>query len=177
MQQLLLLIAAAVVGGLVAPLMAANAETRRHDRQVAELDEDLEEWLVIRHRQYRQRLNELRQDRAKMGADGGGAALQGRRATRVIALYDYREHRRQAEASRQRIAAEEGRPQAFVRRLTHRPFPVLYTPARARPLLEHWLQDTDGNALTWSLDDIVAELAENRPPPPAAPHGEHPQRG
>lgn len=53
------LVLAAILGALatqiIGPLMVALTEVRTHDREVAERDEDLEEWIVVRHRKLKQR--------------------------------------------------------------------------------------------------------------------------
>ena len=50
------LVLAAIFGALatavVGPLMVASVEANRHDRQVKQRDEDLEEWIVSRHRRF-----------------------------------------------------------------------------------------------------------------------------
>jgi hypothetical protein len=67
MTLLLAAVFGALATGTIGPLLFASAETRRHDRQIAERDEDLEEWIVTRHRLRAQRLNELRQQHHAAG--------------------------------------------------------------------------------------------------------------
>jgi hypothetical protein len=144
----------------VGPLFAAGLEVRRHDQRVRERDDDLEGWLVSRHRQFQQRLNELRQQQNAAGVLHGGAPAQARTATATIALYEYREALRQARADRARILADEAWSHRVTRWLRRRPLPELTTPERATRLLDHWAEGTDGNALTWALDDIIREIGE-----------------
>jgi hypothetical protein len=56
------------------------------------------------------------------------------------------------------VAAEEWWPHALVRRIGRRPFPQLVTPEKALRLIDYWSDGTARNALTWSLDDILAKL-------------------
>jgi hypothetical protein len=70
MEILLAALAGALATALIGPLAFAPAEVRRHDQQVANCDADLEEWLVIRHREYEQRLHALRQQMAASGNTG-----------------------------------------------------------------------------------------------------------
>lgn len=155
---------AAVFGALatatIGPMLIASAETRRHDRQIAERDEDLEEWIVTRHRQRTQRLNELRQQHQAAGVVQGGAPAQALAAVNTIALYAYREELRQARAFRLRVEAEERWTHGLVRRLRRRPLPDFSTPCRASRLVDVWSEGTERNALTWSLDDILSALPQ-----------------
>jgi hypothetical protein len=107
MTLLLAAVFGALATGTIGPLLVASAETRRHDRQVAERDEDLEEWIVTRHRQRAQRLNELREQRQAAGVAPSGAPAQALAAVNAIVLYEYREELRQARAFRLRAEAEE----------------------------------------------------------------------
>jgi hypothetical protein len=151
-----------VVTTVVTQMLGAWFDVRRHDRQVAERDDELGEWLVLRERRRQQRLNELSQQYNAAGVQAGGARAQGLRATNTIALYDYREQLRQARNFRLNLEVEERWSHRVLRWARRRPLPKLDTPARAAPLLGEWLAPTDGNVLTWSLDDVVAEVVRRQ---------------
>ncbi len=122
-------------------------------------DGDLEEWLVARERERQQRLSKLQEDNRVKGVDRSqGLRRQQLAAVNTIALYEYRAEKRRAEAFRLQLEAEEGWQHQLLRKSRRSNLPSLNTPQRAQPLIDEWLRPTDGNALTWSLDDIVAEL-------------------
>lgn len=164
MPELLALIAAAFLGALTRSAVELFAtvpvEVRRHDRQVAERDRGLEEWIVVRHRQLQQRWNEIAQQAVAKGVERGGAPTQGRKTVSVMALYEWRDERREADDFVLRVEVEEGWPHALYRGLARRPFPSLDTPACAARLIDYWEEGTERNALLWSLDDILRELPE-----------------
>jgi hypothetical protein len=160
MTLLLAAVFGALATGTIGPLLVASAETGRHDRQIAERDEDLEEWIVTRHRLRAQRLNELRQQHQAAGVAKGGASAQALAAVNTIVLYEYREELRQARAFRLRVEAEERWTHALVRRLRRRPLRDLVTPGRASRLVDFWSEGTERNALTWSRDDILSGLPQ-----------------
>lgn len=165
MNFVLVAIVGALVTGTIGPLLAARADVRRHDRQIAERDEDLEEWLVVRHRRLIQRFHEITQQAAAAGVARGGAIPAGQRAVKTELLYEYREELRQARAFVLRIDADERWMHRAARRLpARRAFPALTTPARAARVVDSWQEGTAGNALTWTLEDISAELREGRTP-------------
>ena len=158
MTPLLAAIFGALATATIGPLLVATAEIRRHDRQVAERDEDLEEWIVTRERRRTQRLNELAQQQRAAGVASGGAPSQALGAVNTIVLYEYREELRQARAFRLRVEAEERWTHRLVRRLRGRPLRGLVSPDRAERLVDFWSEGTERNALTWSLDDVLSEL-------------------
>ena len=160
MSLLLAAVLGALATGTIGPLLVASAETRRHDRQIAERDEDLEEWIVTRHRQRAQRLNQLHQQHQTAGVAQGGAPAQALVAVNTILLYEYREELRHAHAFRLRVEAEERWTHGLIRRLRRRPLRELVTPNRASRLVDLWSEGTERNALTWSLDDILSELPQ-----------------
>jgi hypothetical protein len=143
--------------------MVAAVEVRRHDRQIAERDEDFEEWIVVRHRQLMQRWHEIASQAAAQGVASGGAIPGGRKATRTMLLYDYRDELRAAHNFVLRIDVEERWTHRLMRRLLRRPFPGLTTPTRAEHLVDYWNEGTERNALTWSLDDILKEIGPRAP--------------
>jgi hypothetical protein len=149
---------AALAGAIVGPLFAASVEVRQHDQQIRARDNDLEEWLVTRHREFRRRWNELQQQMNAAGILHGGAPTQARSKVGTIALYEYREALRQAHADRAQVVAREGWSHALIRRARRRALPELATPERAGALVGYWSEGTRGNALTWSLADITQEL-------------------
>lgn len=163
MDLLLAAIFGALATAVIGPLTIAAAEVKRHNRQVAERDEDLEEWLVVRDRQLQRRLNELKQQANAAGVAQGGAIRAGRVAVQTQLLYDYREELRQARAFVLRIAADERWTHRLVRLLKREPLPALATPSRAERLLDFWSEGTARNALSWSLDDILGELPARTP--------------
>ena len=153
----------AIVGALatatIGPLLAARAEVCRHDRQIAARDEDLEEWIVVRNRRLKQRFDEVRQQAASAGVARGGALAAAHKAVKTELLYEYREELRQARAFVLRIDADERWMHRAARRLPRRrAFPALTVPARAARLVDAWEEGTARNALTWSLEDILAEM-------------------
>jgi hypothetical protein len=152
-------IAGALAASVVGPLAVASLEIRRHDREIAERDEDLEEWIVVRHRRLLRRFKEIEEQAYAAGVAKGGAIPAGRVASQTILLYEYREELRQARNFRLRIAVEERWTHRLVRRLSRRPFPGLEVPGRAQRLVDYWSEGTERNALTWSLEDILGELS------------------
>lgn len=159
MNFVLVAILGALATATIGPLLAARAEVRRHDRQVAERDEDLEEWIVVRHRKLKQRLGEITQQAMAAGVQRGGTISAAQKAVKTELLYDYREELRQAQAFVLRVDADERWMHRIARRLPKsRDFPALTTPTRAARLVDFWEEGTARNALTWSLEDIVAEL-------------------
>jgi hypothetical protein len=156
---ILVAILGALATATIGPLLAARAEVRRHDRQVAERDEELEEWIVVRHRKLTQRFHEINQQATAAGVQRGGAISADQQAVKAELLYEYREALRQANAFVLRIDADERWMHRIARRLPNsRHFPALTTPTRAARLVDYWEEGTARNALTWSLEDIVAEL-------------------
>lgn len=159
------LLSAALVGAfttwVVGLLTAASVEIRRHDRQVTERDEDLEEWLVIRYRLYQRRMREVGQQIAANSPDAPnqpGTAKRSRRAVHTELLYELREEFRQADAFVLRVRVEERWSHGLVRWVLRQPFQTLRTPDRAARLIDYWQEGTERNALTWKLSDILAEL-------------------
>jgi hypothetical protein len=157
---------AAVLGALatavIGPLMLASVEVRRHDEQVAERDDDLEEWIVVRDRALKRRWNEIEQQARAAGVEHGGSIAAGRVATQTQLLYEYREELRKARAFIRSIQIEERWTHRLVR-VWHGRVRPLTTPTRAERLVEFWYEGTAHNALTWSLDDILGELPARTP--------------
>ena len=154
-------LAAAVIG----PLMLASVEVRRRDRQIERRDEDLEEWIILRHRKLLQRFHELEEDARAKGVDRGSSIPAGKAVVKALLLYDYREELRQAHGFVRDIEAEERWSHRLARKLRQRPLGRLTTPQRATRLIDYWSEGTARNALTWSLQDILDEL------PKRATHG------
>jgi hypothetical protein len=161
------LVLAAFLGAIatasIGPLMIASVEVSRHDREVLQRDDDLEEWIVVRDRQLKRRWKEIDQQAATAGVSDGGSIAAGRVAVQTELLYEYREELRQARSFVLRVAVEERWTHRLVRRLRRRPFRQLTTPDRAARLLDFWSEGTARNALTWSLDNILAELPARTP--------------
>lgn len=149
-------IATAVVGAV----RVAWVEIRRHDLQVAERDKDIEEWIVVRQRELKSRLHEIKQQATAQGVARGGTLPTARIAVQTLLLYDYREELRQARSFVLRVAVEERLIHRVLRYLMRWPFPGLTTPDRAERLVDSWSEGTARNTLTWSLDDILGELPE-----------------
>jgi hypothetical protein len=172
------LVLAAIVGALatavVSPLMLASVEVSRQDRQVAERDEDLEEWIVVRHRHLKRRWQEIARQAATVGVSEGGSIPAGRVAVQTELLYDYREELRRARSFVLRITVEERWTHRLARSLRRRPFPGLTTPLRAERLVDSWSEGTGRNALTWSLEDILQEELPERATSRAVERGEQP---
>ncbi len=154
----------AVVGAtataIIGPLVFASDEVNRHDRQISERDEGIEEWIVTHNRLLRQRYNEFDERATSAGVSQGGSLQAGRVAAQTLLLYDYRDELRDANNFVLMIDAEERWTHRLVRRLRRRPFPSLTVPARAEQLVDFWSEGTARNALTWSLDDILRELPQ-----------------
>jgi hypothetical protein len=145
---------ATVVVGL---LSAVPADVDRRDREIAERDQELEEWIVWRHRGLKQRFQELAQDAVARGVGRGGTIPAGEGAVRALLLYDYREELRRANSFVLTLAVMERWPHRLYRALRRRPMPELASPAAARPIVDYWLSGTNHNALTWGLADIIRE--------------------
>jgi hypothetical protein len=164
MEVVLAAIAGALVGAVATSLLGllsvASGEVRRHDLQVSERDKDLEEWIVIHHRKIRQRWHEIEEQANEAGVLDRGTVAASRAATQTLLLYDYREELRTAHAFVRRLAIEERWTHRFIRLRRKEPFPGLTTPSRAGRLIDYWEEGTARNALTWSLDDILAELPQ-----------------
>jgi hypothetical protein len=158
---LLTAVAAAVIG----PLMLASVEVRRRDRQIETRDEDLEEWIIFRHRQLLQRFHEIEEDANARGVSKGSSVPAGRVVVKTLLLYDYREELRQAHGFVRDIEAEERWVHRIARILRRRPLRGLTTPERAERLVDYWSEGTARNALSWGLKDILDEL------PKRATHG------
>jgi hypothetical protein len=148
-----------LLGAILTAMLVAATDVRRNNQQVRERDGELEEWLVARERERQQRLRKLHEDnRVKTGDRSEGLRRKQLAAVNTIALYEYRAEKRRAEAFRLQLEAEEGWQHQLLPKFRRSNLPGLNTPQRAQPLINEWLKPTDGNALTWSLDDIVAEL-------------------
>ena len=159
----------ALLGALVPTVLfllrVVPADADRHDRQIAARDEDLEEWILVRDRELRQRLHELGQQVSVAGGKPGSAVWKASQAAaRTIALYDYRDEARKARAFVRDLEVEERWFHRFWRSLRQQPLRALEVPERAEPVLADWQEDTGGNALSWKLDDLVSELQENASP-------------
>jgi hypothetical protein len=162
------LVLAAVLGGLVTAvatvligwIVVASAEVDRRDRQIRERDEDLEEWIIVRHRELKQRWDEIESQAVLNGVERGGTIPAGRAVVQTIALYEYREELRQARNFVLRLEVEERWVHRVARRVKKQPFPGLTTPDRAVRLIDSWSEGTARNALTWRLEDILTELPE-----------------
>lgn len=156
------LVLAAIFGALatavVGQFVAASTEVSQHDWRVEERDRDLEEWIVFRHRQLKQRWHELEQQANAAGVGEGGTIPAGRAATQAILLYEYREELRKARSFVREIAVSESWAHRLVRWLKRQRFRSLTTPERAGRLIDYWSEGTARNALTWGLEDILNEL-------------------
>jgi hypothetical protein len=150
----------ALAAAIIGPLMLASVEVRRHDRQIEKRDEDLEEWIIFRHRRLLQRFQEIEEDANARGVAGGSTIPGGRVVAQTLLLYDYREELRQAHGFILDIEAEERWSHRIARVLRDRPVRQLTTPTRAERLVDYWSEGTARNALTWSLQDILGELPQ-----------------
>jgi hypothetical protein len=150
----------AIATVVVGRLAVGAVEVDRHDRQIAERDQDLEEWIIGRHRRLKQRWNEITQEANARGVLKGGSVPAGRAVVQQLVLYEYREELRQARNFVLAIEVEERWTHRVARRVKRQPFPALVTPDRAARLVDYWSEGTNRNALTWNLDDILGELPE-----------------
>lgn len=163
MELVLAAVISAIATAAVGALRVAWVEVRRHDLQVAERDEAVEEWIVIQDRQLKQRWTEIVEQARMQGVARGGTLPAARAAVQTQLPYAYREELRDARNFVLRVAAEERLIHRLLRMIGRRPFPELSTAARAAPLIEYWYEGTARNALTWGLDDILNELPSRAP--------------
>jgi hypothetical protein len=163
MELVLAAVISAIATAAVGALRVAWVDVRRHDLQVAERDQAIEEWIVIRDRQLKQRWNEIVQQARVQGVARGGTLSAARAAVQTQVLYDYREGLRDARNFVLRVAVEERLTHRLLRMVSRRPFSELSTPDRAAPLVEYWYEGAARDALTWSIDDIVKELPSRTP--------------
>ncbi len=138
----------------------ASAEVDRRDRQIEERDQDLEEWIIVRDRRLKQRWNEIAERAAESGVARGGTIPAGRAVVQTELLYEYREELRTARNFVLRLEVEERWIHRVARRVKRQPFPTLTTPGRAERLIDYWSEGTARNALTWNLENILAELPQ-----------------
>lgn len=159
MEQLGFALLGALVPTVLVLLRVVPADVDRHDRQIAARDEDLEEWLLVRDRELRQRLRELGQQvNAAGGRPGSSMWRASQAAARTIALYDYRNELRKAKAFVRDLEVEERWFHRIWRSRRRQPFPALAVPERAAPVIDDWQEGTGGNALSWKLEDLVQEV-------------------
>lgn len=167
------LVLPAVIGAIVTTCVGALrvlwGEIRWHDLQVAERDDAIEEWIVIRDRQLQERWDEIVQQARAQGVARGGTLPSARAAVQTQVLYEYREELRKARSFVAQVAVEERWTHRLLRSLARRPFPQLTTPDRAEPLVEYWYEGTARNQLSWGLDDILRELPARTPSRALAP--------
>jgi hypothetical protein len=67
----------ALAAAIIGPLMVASLEVRRRDRQIEKRDEDLEEWIIFRHRKLLQRFREIEEDANARGVSRGSTVPAG----------------------------------------------------------------------------------------------------
>lgn len=158
----------AIVASVVARLLVAGGDVKRHNRLVVEKDEDLAEWLIGRDRRLQNELDDARKRTLRDHPNYTQAVLDRLAATRTIALYEYREQLRAATAFRLRIDADERWTHAMIRKFRSS-LPAITTAVEAGPLLRDWMRGTGSNALTWSFEDLLDEarcrLKEHPPNP------------
>jgi hypothetical protein len=154
---------ATVVVGL---LSAVPADVDRRDRQIGERDQELEEWIVGRHRGLKQRFHELAQQANANGVGRGGTIPAGEVAVKALLLYDYREELRRASSFVLDLEVAERWPHRLYRAVWRQPLPRLRTPGKSQPIVDYWSKGTAGNALTWGVVDIIREeeLGERESP-------------
>jgi hypothetical protein len=162
----------AVATAVIGSLMFAPSEVRQNNRRVAQRDENLEEWIVVHHRELLQRFSELTQQATEAGVSKGGTLPAGRAAVQTTLLYEYREELQRARDFVLELEAGERWTLRLARWVQRKRFPSLETPRRAERLIDYWSEGTARNALTWSLDDILNDLpvrATSRAVDPDAP--------
>ena len=145
---------ATVVVGL---LSAVPADVDRRDRQIGERDQEMEEWIVGRHRGLKHRFHELAQQAHANGVGRGGTIPAGEVAVKTLLLYEYREELRRANSFVLGLEVAERWPHRLYRAVRRQPFPRLRTPDKSQPIVDYWLEGTAGNALTWGVADIIRE--------------------
>jgi hypothetical protein len=138
-------------------LSAVPADVDRRDRQIGERDQELEAWIVGHHRGLKQRFQELEQQANANGVGRGGTIPAGQVAVKTLLLYDYREELRRANSFALDLEVAERWPHRLYRTVRRQPLPRLRTPDKSQPIVDYWLQDTAGNALTWGVEDIIRE--------------------
>jgi hypothetical protein len=123
------IIVGVLLGAILTAILVAATEVRRHNQQVRERDGDLEEWLVARERERRQRLDRLAEDNRVKGVDRSeGLRRKQVAAVNTMALYEYRAEKRRAEAFRLQLEAEEGWQHQLLRTFGRSILPGLSVP-------------------------------------------------
>jgi len=151
---------------LVGLLAAVPADVDRRDRQIADRDQELEEWIIEHHRRLKGRFQELAQQAVANGVGRGGTIPAGEAVTRALLLYEYRDELRQARSFVLSLEVAERWPHRLYRSVRCQPFPQLRTPGKSQAIVDYWLDGTAGNALTWGVEDIIREegLGERESP-------------
>jgi hypothetical protein len=143
----------AVAGGAVGSVLtlagrysAVPSEVRHHDRQIAEIDRDLDRFAADEYARLRNvELPELLDSRMKMNLTADGGNGMGSKARAKLwslklswSMQLYRDHENGQLAKYQDIIASEGRVHWLYRRLGQHPIATLETPALAAAFLDCW---------------------------------------
>jgi hypothetical protein len=159
----LIALAGGSVGTVLTQLLGASREVERHNRAIADRDEDLAQWIADEDFELRRRMGEIAQQASAQGVLSGGSFPAGRAKAKAITLHRYRDQRREAERFVAGIEVEEGWAHRLWRR-SRGPLPSLQTPEKAQWVIAIWrdgLSEEDDPSRR-SLDSILA----HRPPSP-----------
>ena len=137
-------LATAVVGGLTLALVLLLAkvphDVARHDRLLAERDEDLDSWLADTKLGLDRHLREITNDLVKQNLLYSGERNWRRVKAKEDALHRWRDEERGARRFRAELEERETLAHQFYRWYLRRPRPLrpLETPVAAAALIAHW---------------------------------------
>lgn len=141
-------IAAAAIGAILALLFRGLWEVpgnvRQHDRRVAELDEDLETWVVDDDSELRADLLRIDNEHSARGTLNSGLRVADRNAARGRALLRYRNEERRVRREANELRNAEGVLHRAWRWICHNPLPDIRAPERVEPVLDRW-RSPDGS--------------------------------
>lgn len=131
-----------ILGGLavaaVGVLVKIPSDIRRHDRLIAERNDDLALWLADEHQAFGWERRRIMNDLSARGALRSGERLYELALQKERALHQYRDQERQTRRFVAELEERETIAHAVFRVLLRRRFPELGTPRVARPLLDSW---------------------------------------
>ena len=148
-------------------LVRVPSDVRRHDRLVAERDEDLATWIADEKIGVDWELKTVMDHLAARNLLNSGERNFQRARAKREALHAWRDQERLARRFCAELEGKENGPHVVWRWLWRRPFPSLTAPERARPILDFWrAPETFENApvldvedpSTRSLDDVIEDM-------------------
>ncbi len=138
-------LAAGAIGSLVTIVVAFAArlstvprEVARHDRLVAERDDDLELWVADQHVRLRRELDHERRELAARNALNSGEYAYRLGLVKERSLHSYRDQEQLARRDVAAIYDREGWLHGAWRAIRGRPRHTLDTPAKVTPILDVW---------------------------------------